>query len=230
MIKAVIFDLFGTLVDAPLKTDYWEFLRAVAEVLKVSPEKMTSVWNDSTERRNDGRDGNFAAYVHYLCEDLGVRHPSHVVGKTFSLRADLTSKWMIPRDDATKTLEYLKERNLKIGLISDASYDVPVLWEDNPLKKYFSSTIFSCSVQLKKPDPRIFQLACDELDVKPSECLYVGDGGSMELTGAEKVGMHPIRMSVAGEADSDLHRIEVDNWQGKTISTLSDLIDIIKVR
>lgn len=227
MIKAVIFDLFGTLVDSPLKYDYWAFLHQVADVLHVSPDRMITAWNDSSERRNDGRDGSFAAYVNYLCEALGVRHPTHVVGKTSSLRADLTSKWMVPRDDAAKTLGSLKERNLKIGLISDASYDVPVLWEDNPLKSYFNSTIFSCSVKLKKPDPRIFQMSCDELEVQPNECVYVGDGGSMELTGSGKFGMRPIRISAPGEIESELHRLEIDDWVGKTIGTLSELIDVI---
>lgn len=227
MIKAVIFDLFGTLVDSPLKSDYWGFLRAVAEVLKVPPDKMIAAWDNSRDRRNKGSDGSFAKYMEYLCEVLGVNCPTRVVGKTFSLRADLTSKWMIPRRDALTILDYIRERNIKTGLISDASYDAPVLWEENALKQYFNSTIFSCNVNLKKPNPRIYQLVCDELKVKPDECIYVGDGGSMELTGAEKIGMRPIRISVPDEVESELLRPEVDNWEGKTISRLSDLIGII---
>jgi len=57
---------------------------------------------------------------------------------------------------------------------------------------------FLCG-RCEKPDPRIYHLALERLKVKPQDCLYVGDGSSHELTGARKVGMHPVQIHVPDE-------------------------------
>ena len=51
----------------------------------------------------------------------------------------------------------------------------------------------SCDVKLKKPDIRIYELCAGKLNVKPEECLYVGDGGSNELSAAITAGMKPLQ-------------------------------------
>jgi putative hydrolase of the HAD superfamily len=53
----------------------------------------------------------------------------------------------------------------------------------------FDVTVFSCAVSLAKPDPEVYLLACRELDVPPSETLYVGDGADDELVGARTAGL-----------------------------------------
>ena len=45
-----------------------------------------------------------------------------------------------------------------------------------------------------KPDPAIYLLACNQLDVPPSRCLFVGDGGDNELSGAMQVGMTTVQV------------------------------------
>ena len=39
--------------------------------------------------------------------------------------------------------------------------------------KYFDVVLQSCKLGLRKPDPRIYQLACQKLGIAPSEVLYV---------------------------------------------------------
>ena len=43
-----------------------------------------------------------------------------------------------------------------------------------------------------KPDPHIYQHAYKNLDVAPSDCIFIGDGNSDELQGAAQVGMSPL--------------------------------------
>ena len=62
-----------------------------------------------------------------------------------------------------------------------------VLWP------YFDAPVLSCEAGVMKPDPAIFRLSLDALDVCPAECLYVGDGGSDELTAAHALGMRAIQ-------------------------------------
>jgi len=74
-----------------------------------------------------------------------------------------------------------------------------------------------------KPDARIYRLACEQLEVKPQECLYVGDGSSHELTGASRVGMHAVLIRVPYEDTYDAHRIDTEEWNGSTISALREV-------
>ena len=74
-------------------------------------------------------------------------------------------------------------------MLSDSSPDVPPLYAETPLAEWVDASVFSCLVRLKKPDPDIYELVCKYLRVSPNQCVYVGDGGSRELSGAQAVGM-----------------------------------------
>ena len=87
--------------------------------------------------------------------------------------------------------------------------------------------VFSATVGLRKPDPRIYNMALEKLEVKASECLYIGDGSSHELTGALKVGMHPVLIRVPYETSEDSYRIDEEDWDGRVISSLKDVMDLL---
>jgi putative hydrolase of the HAD superfamily len=115
----------------------------------------------------------------------------------------------------------------KIGLISDCSSEVPAIWNNTLFAELFDVAIFSCSVGMKKPDIRIYQLSAKQLEVKPQDCLYVGDGSSRELSGAMRAGMTPVLIRALDEPN-DAHQIEAENWDGPTISSLQDVLTLIK--
>ena len=94
----------------------------------------------------------------------------------------------------------------RIGLVTDCSWETVLLWPETPLPPYFDSTVFSCAVGMRKPDPRIYALACDQLGLAPERCLYVGDGDSDELAGAERVGMTALRIHVPYETPPDARK------------------------
>jgi putative hydrolase of the HAD superfamily len=131
----------------------------------------------------------------------------------------------MPRPEAIGILSTLKSKGYKIGMISDCPSNTPLLWENTSIKPFFEATIFSCAVGIKKPDPRIYNLALDKLKVKPQECLYIGDGGSNELTGASSVGMHPVLISVPTE---ETYLFGVEDWKGTVISSLNEVLDLVK--
>ena len=94
------------------------------------------------------------------------------------------------------------------------------MWSEASFAPLIDEAILSCSVGLKKPDPRIYQLACIRLRVSPQRCLYVGDGGSNELTGATEMGMRAvlIRAPYDNEVGGDR-----EDWPGQGISTLGEV-------
>ena len=75
-----------------------------------------------------------------------------------------------------------------------------------------------------KPDPGIYQLACERLGVQPSGCLYIGDGGSNELTGATKVSMDAVLI----RAPDDTENGDREDWQGTRISSVKQVFGLIR--
>lgn len=47
----------------------------------------------------------------------------------------------------------------------------------------------SAEIKIEKPDPRIFHYACDQLEVSPQDCLYIGDQPQIDIAGARAAGM-----------------------------------------
>ena len=61
------------------------------------------------------------------------------------------------------------------------------------ISQYIDEMVLSYKVQMKKPDSCIYREAAKRLCVDPEECIFVGDGGSNELTGAREAGMKAIQ-------------------------------------
>jgi len=87
--------------------------------------------------------------------------------------------------------------------------------------------VFSPEMGVRKPHARMYRAARDGLGVSALECLYVGDGGSRELTGAVLAGMHPVLIRVPEEEAQGMYRVDEDHWQGATISSLSQVLDLL---
>ena len=90
-------------------------------------------------------------------------------------------------------LAELKKRGIKIGLISNCFSDERDMIRASSLLPYFDAVELSYEQGLRKPVLKLYTSIAEELGVKPEECLYIGDGGSKELQGAEKAGMTPVQ-------------------------------------
>jgi len=226
---AVIFDLFGALVDNITPDDYRRTLGEMADAVGADRQAFIDLWRDD-EVVLKRATGFFAASeqtVQYICERLGVAAGAERVARAAQMRLDAHGQWLFPRPDAVDTLRQLRRLPLKLGLMSVASGDVPLLWPGSPLAPFFDEALFSSRVGLTKPDPRFYALACDRLGVPPGRCLYVGDGDGNELTGARQAGMHPVLICAPHEADIVLGRQEARNWRGPKITALRQVLDLL---
>ena len=95
------------------------------------------------------------------------------------------------------------------------------------LDDLLDAPIFSSVVKVRKPDPRIYLLACERLSVAPGACLFVGDGGSRELSGAAVAGMTPVCIRSATEDGYDAHRVDAEIWHGPSIKALQEVLAIV---
>lgn len=226
--KAVVFDLFGTLVDMLLLPEYESTLLAMAGVLGASPKDFARLWFETANERQTGVFPNVRTNVEHICRALGVPPADDRTSEAVKVRWRYTRRSLTPRPDAVETLTQLKQRGYSVGLISDCSPEVPLLWQETPFVPLIDAAIFSCVVGLKKPDSRIYRLACQKLEVIPENCLYVGDGASRELTGASQVGMRPVLIRVPCEDSHDPFRPDAEEWQGTTISSLKEVMTFLE--
>lgn len=225
---AVIFDLFGTLVEHfPMQT-HEQIITQMAAILQVSRADFAPLWSEETWlMRAMGVFADTEANLGFICATLHIQVPASRLAGAAQLRLDYLRQRLIPRPAALSTLARLKQRGYPLGLISDCSSEVPRLWPMTPFAPLIDVPIFSCAVGLKKPQPEIYLAAVQHLGVVPEQCLYIGDGGSQELTGAERVGMHPILLRSPQEEAFDPHGMDADGWQGPTIGSLQDVLTIL---
>ena len=125
------------------------------------------------------------------------------------------------------TLAALRERGFRIGVISDCSEEVVAAWPATPLAPLVHEAVLSAAVHLKKPDPRVYKLACERLGVAPERCLFVGDGGSRELTGASAVGMDAVLIRVPDDAGDDAFRRDAEEWAGARVAALREVLELV---
>lgn len=212
--RAVIFDLWQTLVPWPVEGAK-RMYEDLAAHFGSEPERFRELW---LRGRRERELGPMEPHLHSLAHELGFEGD---VGAAVTLRREWTLAHLVPRPDAVPTLEELRRRGHLLGMISACSAEVPEVWEQTPFGGRFDSAVFSCSVGVSKPHPRIYEVACEELGVGAADCLFVGDGANDELPGAERAGMTALQLRVPGEPLTE----EGERWAGAYVERLSDVLD-----
>jgi epoxide hydrolase-like predicted phosphatase len=78
--------------------------------------------------------------------------------------------------------------------------------EMQPLREEFHVFVESCKVKLRKPDPRIYGLVCERLDVTPGAAVFLDDIGG-NLKAARALGMTTIKVEEPVAAIAELERV-----------------------
>lgn len=89
-------------------------------------------------------------------------------------------------------LDCLRTAGKRLALISNADALEGAGFAASPLASRLEVVVFSYEVGLVKPQPEIYSLCLSRLGVDAAQCVYVGDGGSDEFTGAREVGIPTI--------------------------------------
>jgi putative hydrolase of the HAD superfamily len=227
--STVIFDLWGTLVPSLSNQEYLLVLERMATSLSVPPDDFSRIWFDTARERGTGTLHTIETSIRNICEQMGIRASDAKIRQATQTRLDFVVRSMKPRPDAIETLSYLRSQGFKIGLISNCSPDTPVIWRDTPFVPFFDITVFSSSAGMRKPDPRIYHLATEQLNVRPEDCIYVGDGASQELTSAARVGMNPVLIKVLDEDfNGSLPDDTREEWDGPAISALTEVLSLVE--
>jgi len=224
--KAVLFDLGNTLVAYWHREEWPTVLdEAIAEVaahlrdralLNVSPEDLPPRVEAERGEREDPR----------------VRPLRGRLARIFDLREvelETCRRFMQPLfararvyDDTMPTLEELRRRGIRTGILSNTPWgSPPELWREeldrHGLLEAVDAVAFCRDVGWRKPDPRPFEFICEKLGVSPGDCLFVGDDPRWDIVGPQRIGMDAILIDRTGA------RLTTDV---KTLSRLDELLHL----
>ena len=161
-VKAVIFDLWETLID-------WD--RDANAQLNVDLE---AIVGGAFRDRWSGSKAKYNGPIRAALAEAGVAEEH--MDDVCALRREYLRKCLVPRPGAVDTLRKLRAEGVKVGLITVCSEDIETLWPESEFAGLFDAEVFSSSFGASKPDPRIYLACCERLGVEPADAVFVGDG------------------------------------------------------
>lgn len=191
--KVLFFDLFHTLVVPRWNEDEGEH-----KLLGITREQ----WSEASTRedlyydRAVGKVSRPRDIIKAILDNLNMKVSEEKLEELVQIRLNKFKKTLATVDkDIMDTLVELKNRGYKICLISNADKIDIVHWELCPVSELFDEVIFSCNVNMAKPEASIYELGMKLMKVDSSQSIFIGDGGSDELRGAKKMGMKTVLTS-----------------------------------
>lgn len=225
-IRAIVFDYFGTLTPTVTAMASEQERAAIERLLGVDRDELERAWGEVYDERATGRMGGIRAALGVLADRLGAQPEPSALDEAAEIRMTAYRRTARPRDGAVDVLAALRRAGFPIGLVSDCSTDLVELWPSLPFAPLVDAPVFSAAVGRRKPDPLLFQTVCERLGVLAGDCLYVGDGGSGELTGATSFGMRAVLLADAEWTRG--HRYQADtDWRGERISALEQVLELV---
>ena len=192
MLKAIIFDLFETLVTH--FDPNWKPPRlSIAERLDISQEDYEKHWSRLEDSQDKGHFGGYQQLLLALCKVTG-RTPKLSVIAELSLERSLLALRPFERveTEIADLIQELNARGLRLALVTNVSETDLEPWANCRLAPFFEAIIPSFKFGILKPDPRIYELGFEALGVRPEEAIFIGDGGWNELSGASHVGLEAL--------------------------------------
>jgi putative hydrolase of the HAD superfamily len=221
-LRAVVFDLFDTLVDLhmdglPLVTLSGHSFPSTAGVLHAEVARHAPVTLEefaSAQRAVDqqvrapryeaGRELPTRERFDLVLAQLGAAHPE-LAERLTALHMGLLVGQVRPLAHHAEVLARLRSQGVQLAVCSNFSHSQTALavLESAGLRWHFDAVLISDAVGFRKPRPEIFRATLGALGTAPDETLHVGDSLSADVTGASALGMRTawITRRVARPAD-----------------------------
>ncbi|MBN2076821.1 MAG: HAD-IA family hydrolase [Dehalococcoidales bacterium] len=235
MLKAVFFDWFNTLAvyNPPREELQSQAIREFGfnvSTEKVKPallnaDKIVFDENARYPMRLRSKEEQTEIYVRYetlLLKNIGIDLSDEVptVAKILKRAEELYGDiGFILYDDVIPVMKKLREKDLKIGLITNLEIDMKPICSGLGLDPYLDFIVTSGEAGSDKPQPEIFQIALKKAGVEASEAVHVGDQYKIDAVGAMNAGIRPVIID-----RNDLYP-DIDDYP--RIQKLDDLFDVI---
>ncbi len=203
MYKAIIFDLYGTLLD--IHTDesqmfLWEKMAYLygtrgahytADALKESYQSQVELLLDKRRAKGiDFPDIDLLKVFKHLYKAKHAKVTKQGLYETAKFFRMLSLYYVRPYQGAVELLDFLKASDYKVLLLSNAqeSFTKDEL-EATGIKKAFDGIYLSSQYKVAKPSQAFFQVLLDREKLLPSECLFIGNDHTTDIEGANQMGM-----------------------------------------
>jgi putative hydrolase of the HAD superfamily len=209
-VKAVLFDLGGVLTTGPFES-FARYERAqglpeglIRRMNSTNPD--TNAWAGFERGELD-----FATFCdRFEAEARALGQEVDAATIMASIRGEM-------RPEMIEVVEFCSGRFKTAALTNNFVSEEPTSGEDTlgVVGHLFDVVIESSKVGVRKPDPRFYEMACETLDVLPTEAVFLDDLG-INLKPARAMGMQTIKVVTAEQAIADLYGIlgvAPDGWE-----------------
>ena len=190
MIKAVIFDLYETLITE-FDPDFEPPKRSLAEQLGISQERFQARFDSLSDEWEIGKIGGFEELLNRVCEGFAREVPPALINELVSERSAVLVGFENIDSAIVEMIREIISRGMRVGVVTNVSNLDLGGWPESELAPLIQHLVPSFEVGVMKPDPLIYRRCLEALGVEAGDTVYVGDGGNDELAGADQVGMTP---------------------------------------
>lgn len=222
MIKAVIFDLDNTLLDFMSMKNFSikSGIKAMIESgLNIDPdiayEKIILIY--------DKKGFEYQNVFDDFIEDELDKKDYKILASSISAYRKAREASLALYPNVNSTLIKLIKMGLLVGVVSDApSREAWMRICQLNLHHVFDSVVTFDDTGFHKPSPKPFEKICNNLQIKPSEAIMLGDWPDRDIVGAKKVGMVTAFAKYGDTFNTKISNADYD------INDISELIDIVK--
>ena len=213
MVKAVIFDMDGLLLD--------------------TEKLLVKFWQEAAREAGFPMTREIALNIRSMHRSFAIPYLKSVLGEDFdylkirSRRMELMSAYLAKyglelKKGAKELLTYLNENKIPAAVVTATDYERAEKYlKETEIFGYFDKIICATMVKVGKPQPDIYIYAASELGLEPSECAALEDSPN-GVKSAAAAGCKTIMVPDLTEPDEELSRIIAAK-----ANSLDEVIDII---
>lgn len=230
-LKGIFFDVDDTLYSTSEFSD-----QARSEALDAMIEAGLSVEKSVLQEELREVIGEFTSNYEHHFDKLLLRvprrhyrgiNPAVIIAAGVIAYHETKVRRLAPYEDAVEVLRLLSKTELILGVITEG---LEVKQAEKlvrmRLNQYLSpnSIFISNQIGISKPNPKIYQRACSDLNLKPAETMYVGDNPDHDIDPPSRIGMLTVRMRRGGKYVGN----ESETVPDREVQNFWDLLDYLR--